>query len=291
MLVQARDFRVIEISGTKARALCDRMLTNQTPQPGFGTLTFLLAHQGRIEGGAYLVSLEENRFLAFGGRELVDGLAEGLIKYKLRDDVSIQVLKSRAVYVGDASVLSSALAPDPWPAESLAKVDGSAGAQSCLVLAGPGWFGKTVWVVADSAGAVAQATGVQPSEADWDAAQRARIAAGWPELGYEVKLGDLPLEWDLGWAFALKGCYVGQEVIERMWTRGRRNRGRTLIGIDDSVIDGADIRRPDWLAGDALGLRHARGSTQWSAQAQHLPQSLRLGFDGWVRATVGEPRG
>lgn len=53
--------------------------------------------------------------------------------------------------------------------------------------------------------------------------ERARIAAGWPAMGHEITDATIPAE--TGFVVALsvsftKGCYPGQELVERMDSRG-----------------------------------------------------------------------
>jgi aminomethyltransferase len=65
-------------------------------------------------------------------------------------------------------------------------------------------------------------------------AQRAyqilRIEAGLPEIGSEIKDDSLPLEVGLVGAVSFtKGCYIGQEIIARMESRGRL--AKELLGV------------------------------------------------------------
>src|SRR5690606_8623552 len=56
-----------------------------------------------------------------------------------------------------------------------------------------------------------------------------RIPAGSPAFGREITSSTIPVEAALvDWRSATKGCYVGQEVVERMWSRDRV--ARRLVG-------------------------------------------------------------
>ncbi len=53
-------------------------------------------------------------------------------------------------------------------------------------------------------------------------AERQRMRAGIPAFGSELTERTIPLEAGMmDWLSNTKGCYVGQEVIERMWSRDR----------------------------------------------------------------------
>lgn len=71
-----------------------------------------------------------------------------------------------------------------------------------------------------------------------------RIEAGQPYAGHELTDGYIPLEANLWHAVSFtKGCYIGQEIIARMESRGRL--AKTLVGLRLSaeVPEGTDVRR------------------------------------------------
>jgi aminomethyltransferase len=69
-----------------------------------------------------------------------------------------------------------------------------------------------------------------------------RIEAGLPRLGYELTDAYIPLEANL-WddvSFS-KGCYIGQEIIARMESRGKLAKRLLKLAPDDQVEIGATI--------------------------------------------------
>lgn len=75
-----------------------------------------------------------------------------------------------------------------------------------------------------------------------DAAETVRIESGIARLGVDVDEDRIATEARLEWAIHFaKGCYVGQEVIERSVSRGRVNRELCLLSIDGSVMRGDRI--------------------------------------------------
>src|SRR5262249_16050080 len=75
--------------------------------------------------------------------------------------------------------------------------------------------------------------------------ERARIRAGWPAMGAEITEASIPAETgvvSLAVNFT-KGCYPGQELVERMDSRGstaprlvRRLSGRGRADVGASVV-------------------------------------------------------
>jgi len=79
--------------------------------------------------------------------------------------------------------------------------------------------------------------------------EQARIAAGWPRMGHEIESGQtIPATTGITMLAVdfTKGCYPGQELVERMDSRGA-DAPRSLRVVDvaagqaagDSVVDGA----------------------------------------------------
>ncbi|NQY56633.1 MAG: hypothetical protein HRT86_09150 [Ilumatobacteraceae bacterium] len=116
------------------------------------------------------------------------------------------------------------------------------------------------------------------SAAPDDAAESRRVAAGWPRLGAEIVPGEtipavtgiLPLVVSF-----TKGCYPGQELVERMDSRGA-DAPRTLRVFDDlgNVAPGDDILDGD---GQVVGAvtsvagGHALGYVKRGAEVGRVP--------------------
>jgi glycine cleavage system T protein len=67
-----------------------------------------------------------------------------------------------------------------------------------------------------------------------------RIEAGIPKYGSELAEDTLPLEADLFSALSFtKGCYLGQEIVERARSRGRVNW--KLVGL---IVESSDVPKP-----------------------------------------------
>jgi aminomethyltransferase len=100
---------------------------------------------------------------------------------------------------------------------------------------------EALWARALAAGAVA---------AGEQAYQWLRLAAGRPEAGHELTEDYIPLEADLWPAVDFqKGCYIGQEIIARMESRGKLARRLAGLRLDAPVAEGAEVRVAEATAG------------------------------------------
>lgn len=85
-----------------------------------------------------------------------------------------------------------------------------------------------------------EAAGARPCS---DAAlEIVRIESGTARLGVDVDETRLAIEARLEWAIHFaKGCYVGQEVVERAVSRGRINHELCLLKLSAAVAAGARV--------------------------------------------------
>jgi aminomethyltransferase len=93
------------------------------------------------------------------------------------------------------------------------------------------WFAPAsaavIWDALVSAGATPVGT---------DALELFRIAAGVPKYGQDIRERDLPQETNQSHALHFaKGCYVGQEIVERIRSRGQVHRLFTGFEIDGVI--------------------------------------------------------
>ncbi|MEX2204768.1 MAG: hypothetical protein WEF50_00905 [Myxococcota bacterium] len=83
-----------------------------------------------------------------------------------------------------------------------------------------------------------------------DAVEVLRIEAAIPKLGVDVSARNFPQEARLEHAFSLtKGCYVGQEIVARIASRGAVNRLLVKLATRERVAPGAEIRVADTVSG------------------------------------------
>jgi len=209
------------------------MLTNNIRdlKPGEGCYNFLLSAQGRIQHDATAFLLEE-QILLETARERVPGLMAALDHFIIMDDVELEDVSAKHQGLGVAG---------PKAAEILAAIGLDVAGLAPIATRNFEWRDSTVWVVAQYspltprfelwATNVAQLTEALNTlpKADDKAIESLRILEGVPVIGRDLREKELPQE--TGQTRALhftKGCYLGQEIVERIRSRG--NVHRTFAG-------------------------------------------------------------
>jgi aminomethyltransferase len=99
----------------------------------------------------------------------------------------------------------------------------------------PGWF--EIWLEPASAQAVWNllvGAGAQPAGAE--AVETWRVLHGVPRYGQDIRDRDLPQETEQTQALNFtKGCYIGQEIVERIRSRGQVHRKFTGFEFADGL--------------------------------------------------------
>ncbi|GJD61711.1 CAF17-like 4Fe-4S cluster assembly/insertion protein YgfZ [Methylobacterium frigidaeris] len=208
------DRTVVAVTGADASSFLQGLLTCnvETLPEGEARLGALLSPQGKILFD-FLVSRAPDGFRLDVARDRVTDLVKRLTLYRLRAQVTIEVLPLAVVAGWGAEAPSPALR------------DGR--------LADLGW---RLYLPEDEAPA---------TDADAAAYAAHRIGLGVPEGGTDFALGDAfpheALMDQLGGVDFKKGCYVGQEVVSRMQHRGTaRTRIVPLIYRDGPAVPVAE---------------------------------------------------
>lgn len=113
------------------------------------------------------------------------------------------------------------------------------------------------------------------------ASEALRIEAGIPRYGVDMDEATIPLECNLEASHIsyTKGCYIGQEIIARIQSRGHTNR--TLTGL---VISGDALPR----TGDRLTV-NSEAQMTLADSASTSPESLAVRDIGWVTSSTWSP--
>jgi tRNA-modifying protein YgfZ len=224
----------IRATGEDRARLLHAMTTQQVEQmkPGEGAYAFFLNAQGRILGDVNLFCLEEY-FLLDTEPETRQKLFEHLDRYIIADDVTLEDLTEQMVTIAvegpqAATVLDKLGAPIPespyqtraWGDRIIARVS-STGSE--------GFF---VFLPASGKRELAgQLAGVP--EASAAEARLVRIEHGHPRYGEEIT--ERYLVQETGQTHAVnftKGCYLGQEIVERVRSRAQIHRILRRLEID-----------------------------------------------------------
>jgi len=234
----------IRATGEDRARLLHAMTTQQVEQmkPGEGAYAFFLNAQGRILGDVNLFCFEDY-FLLDTEPETRQKLFEHVDRYIIADDVTLEDLTEQMVTIAvegpqAASVLEKLGAPIPeapyqtraWGDRIIARVS-STGSEGFFVFL----------PISGKRELAGQLAGVpEASAAD---ARVVRIEHGRPRYGEEIT--ERYLVQETGQTHAVnftKGCYLGQEIVERVRSRAQIHRVLRRLEIDASDAPAAGTK-------------------------------------------------
>lgn len=218
----------IRLTGNDRARLLHAMSTNhiQQLQPGSGVYAFFLSAQGRIQADANIFCLPD-AFLLDTEPEIAEKLYQHLDKYIIADDVTLEDLTSVMATMavegrGSREVLRSLGAPAPETDESI-EAWGTALVARVSQTGGPGYF---IFIpVTEKADLIARLETAGAVAADAEAFRAVRLERGQPRYGDDISDRYLVQETQqLRAVHFQKGCYLGQEIVERVRARGQVHR-------------------------------------------------------------------
>jgi aminomethyltransferase len=198
--------------------------------PGNGCYAFLLNQQGRIQADLCLLCCEDH-FVIDTEPELREKVLNLIRRYIISDQVELEDITSQTAAIGVEGPL----------AESLQPPDGCTKAPFSLT----GQPGYRIYCAAGEMTRIVEqleAAGARPATpAD---ARVVRIENGKPRYGEDIRETSLPQETQQMDAVSFtKGCYLGQEIVERIRTQGHVNKKLVRLEIDGSepAVPGARL--------------------------------------------------
>lgn len=248
----------IRASGEDRARLLHAMTTNHVQQlkPGDGCYAFFLNAQGRILGDVNLFCFEDH-FLLDTEPETRHKLYEHLDRYIIADDVTLLDETDRvstiAVEGPEApEILAKLGAPVPetpystanWGARTVARVDSTGSGGFFIFLA-----------TEDVPRFIAELEGAGAIAATHEDATIVRIENGRPRYGEEITERFLVQETgQLQAVHFNKGCYLGQEIVERVRSRAQIHRILRRVEIDSREVPaaGAKFKVADADAGEIV---------------------------------------
>lgn len=208
---------------------------------GQGVYAFLLNAQGRIQADLYVYNRGESLLVDTENeqREKVLGLFD---RYIIADDVEIADIRDTLAAVGltgpeSHNVLGRAGISVPDLAH-LQFADVAWQGVPVTVLRAGAEMGDSwqIWIAPEHADKLSHAlTEAGARQTGTTALDLFRISRGIPQLGVDIRDRDLPQE--TGQTRALnftKGCYLGQEIVERIRSRGAVHRQFGAFDICDN---------------------------------------------------------
>ena len=223
---------------------------------GRGVYAFLLNAQGHIQADLYAFNRGES-LLVDAERSLRDKILQIFDHYIIADDVEVADISDKITALGltgpeSRHVLERAGIPVPELAY-LQFADGRWRDFDVTVLhsgeeARDSW---QVWIAPEHVASLWDAlvkAGVKPSGSV--ALNLFRISRGIPQFGQDIRDRDLPQETGQMRALSFtKGCYLGQEIVERIRSRGAVHRQFTAFAVEGPLpepgtkiqADGKDV--------------------------------------------------
>jgi len=248
--------------------------------PGAGCYAFLLTAQGRIQADLHLFCFPD-RFLIDTEPDLRAKVPGLILKYKVADQIELEDVTDQTASIavegpGAAAALTACGAPAPasdcahaaWGDSTVARV--SLTGQPGYRLFGPAGA-RPEWISKLEAAGAQEATG--------EDARLVRIENGKPRYGDDIRDTSLPQETGQLHAVSFsKGCYLGQEIVERIRSKGHVNRilVRLEIGASMPVAPGLKLTVQGAEAGEV---------TSWVFS----PRAARIVALASVRSQFAEP--
>jgi folate-binding protein YgfZ len=230
----------LAVTGSERTLFLHRMLSNEVKalQPGQGNYCFLLNPQGHILADINLL-MQPERVLLDCEPQAAASLKQTLDRFIIASDVEVENISPRLGTIAvegplSREVICPALGFEPPHMKALDHLDPEASPDFVLLRNAIGEEG--FWVIAPNQrlpelwAKLLEAARPQGGRATGLAAlEVARIEAGRPLLGVDIEERTIPQETGQfrGLSFN-KGCYPGQEIVERVRSGGHINR--KLVG-------------------------------------------------------------
>jgi len=293
-LIDRSNRGLLQFTGPDRLSFLQGMLSNDLRdiKPGEGQYATVLTQQGKVLGDVRVLR-SENSFYLDLWEVIKDKIVEHLNRYLVADEVeiadrsedygilSIQGPQSKGLL---RKLVGQAELPGRPAQHAIVDVDG---AKICVVRdCHTGESGFDLIIPIPALQNVAQrATDVgKQLSAKWvgeEAQNILRIEAGIPRYGVDFTEDNLLLETGLNDAVSFtKGCYLGQEVIERIRSRGHVNK--KLVGL---LLDGRPPAPPSALI---YASDKEVGNVTSSVWSPGLGRSIALGYvhrEFWAAGT------
>lgn len=226
----------LRITGADRVRWLNGMVTNTVKDlpPGHMHYTFLLNTQGRIQGDGDIYALPDSLLLTTD-RAQAPRLAAHLDHYIIMDDVELAP-ETCVTALGLAGPAAAALLAAHADTAALSET-GAFQIFPGYMLAHPRSQQYILWATPEDAVALwRQLAGAGAVPCGLEAVEAARVLRGVPRYGADIHDRSLPQE--TGAAHALnfnKGCYLGQEIVERVRSRGAVHRSLRSFALDGTA--------------------------------------------------------
>jgi folate-binding protein YgfZ len=226
----------IIVTGRDRNRWLNGMVTNNIKdlQLNYGNYSFLLNPQGRIQGDLYAFNRGDYLLIDTDHSQL-EPLTKALQRYIIMDDVHLTDATEKITAIG---------VQGPKSREILQQIGIDVSNLRSMQLVDLVWRNIGMSVVRTGNDDIATYelwAAVENIDKLWDALihagatpvgtealERLRILTGAPKYGTDIRERDLPQETQQNHALNFsKGCYIGQEIVERIHSRGNVHRSFT----------------------------------------------------------------
>jgi tRNA-modifying protein YgfZ len=238
----------IRMTGEDRARLLHAMTTNniQALTPGQGCYALFLNAQGRIQADANVLCFE-GHLLIDTEPELRTKIYEHLDRYIIADDVTLEDVTAQ---------LDSVTLEGPQAAGVLERLNAPVPAE---LFSHAAWGSGTIQRTSPTTFRLFFPTGQTPDlgvpQATAEEARTVRIEQGRPRYGEEITDRYLVQEAGVMQAVSFtKGCYLGQEIVERVRSRGQVHKQLRALEIDtDQPLEpGTKLSVADGEAGEIV---------------------------------------
>jgi folate-binding protein YgfZ len=283
----------ISITGSDRMRWLNGMLSNNIRDLAndHGVYAFLLNPQGRILGDMYVFNAGESLIVETDHSQ-VETIMATFDHYIIMDDVELNDIRDQHVAIGLMGPHARAISktagidiPEMRPLQIFnAHCNCDCGCIECSVALSDNPLSDTyeIWMASQNAVSAWNAlvtAGAMP--VGTEALEMQRIAAGIPLYGVDIRDRDLPQETEQTRALNFnKGCYIGQEIVERIRSRGNVHRKFTgFLGQPDAELSpAAKISSDGKEVGEITSVTHVS-----------TPVGRRSIALGYIRREIGVP--
>jgi folate-binding protein YgfZ len=283
------------------------MVTNMVNDlaPGAGTWNLVLNAQGRIQGDLTVWRVNDDLEIEIAADQY-DRLLAHLDHFIIMDDVELAPLEGETAIglTGPDSGEVLGRIGLPVLAEPMTQIRTEWGGTQLVIRRGFGVLAEhyTIWTPGAQVGALWKSllrAGAKP--VGTAALEAFRIAEGIPAYGIDIVERDLAQETSQMRALHFaKGCYLGQEIVERIRSRGNVHRHLRSLELEGPLpgsatkltLDGTDAGHITSAAELPLGAGtrvFALAMVRAEAEARNLPLAYSAGEDTGAARIVAAP--
>jgi folate-binding protein YgfZ len=197
--------------------------------PGDSCYSFLLSPQGRIQADLSLLCLPDH-FLIDTNPELRDKVRQHILRYKVADQIELEDVTEQTAAIGVEG-----------PSADTVRIQGEHTAAPFTETGQPGY---RIYCTLDQMPEIVrhlEAAGARRATAE--DVRIVRIENGKPLYGTDILETSLVQETQQMQAVSFtKGCYLGQEIVERVRARGHVNKKLVRLILDVPVEPGAKLQ-------------------------------------------------